>query len=94
MAAGHDGSVWVERRDLGDVAVDQFRSMYGGLFDDGRPVPTLWDVFDGEGRYLGRVELPPRFRAFATTASTVTGVVRDDLDVEYVVRYRVGFGSQ
>jgi len=51
------------------------------------------DVFDPDGRYLGRLDLPeglatsnpePVFRG-----DHVLGVVRDELDVPYVVRYRL-----
>lgn len=51
------------------------------------------DVFDSDGRYLGRLDLPegmatsnpePVFRG-----DHVLAVVRDELDVPYVVRYRL-----
>lgn len=52
----------------------------------------VFDVFDGEGRYLGAVHLPfslstspfPIFRH-----GVLWGIVRDEMDVTYVVRARV-----
>ena len=48
-----------------------------------------WDVFDGEGRYLGVVSMPPRFQARSFVGDGIYGVIRDGLDVPYVVRLRV-----
>lgn len=33
------------------------------------------------------VELPPRFAPLPVTDSSATGVLRDELDVEYVARF-------
>ncbi len=51
-----------------------------------------WDVFDPDGRYLGRVAKPEGFSA--ATGPIVRGdrmyaVARDELEVPYVVRYRI-----
>jgi hypothetical protein len=68
---------------------------------DMSPVGTLdWDVFDREGRYLGVVALPgtdavgyyapPRFvRDQATGTWYCYSVWRDEVDVEYVVAWRL-----
>ena len=51
-----------------------------------------WDIFDGCGSYLGSVEAP---RLLETSplqvlqSGTLLGVMRDELDVEYVVRMRL-----
>jgi hypothetical protein len=75
---GDDGGIWVEREPEGDET------------------GALYDVFDPEGRYLGEVTLPfaveltppPRLRdAF------LHGVIRDELDVQYAVRYRIVKGG-
>ncbi|MYI07026.1 MAG: hypothetical protein F4059_06880 [Gemmatimonadetes bacterium] len=49
---------------------------------------TAWDVFGECGRYLGQVDPGPltSLRAFPG-GSEVLGVTRDDLGVEYVVRF-------
>ena len=48
-----------------------------------------WDVFDREGRFLGVVTMPPRFRPSLFLDDTIYGVWRDELDVQYVVRLRI-----
>ena len=52
-----------------------------------------WDVFDERGYYMGRVASPvpiekEPFPVFGR--GTVTGVTRDELGVQYVVRLRLG----
>jgi hypothetical protein len=44
--------------------------------------PTRWNVFDAEGRHLGAVDMPARFRLLDVTEERVLGVARDALDVE------------
>ncbi len=56
---------------------------------------TVWDVFDEQGRYLGAVRPPvpiadEPFPVFGR--GTVTGVTKDALGVQYVVRLRVVVG--
>jgi hypothetical protein len=84
-----DGAVWVERPDL---AADPGRMEYLRVLGSGdTPFPaSRWDRFGPSGQYIGTVELPADFRPFAVLEDAVIGVQRDDLGVEYVVRYRVG----
>jgi hypothetical protein len=51
--------------------------------------PREWRVFDPEGRLLGRVTLPERFRALDIGAEWIVGVWRDEEDVETVRVYRI-----
>ena len=44
--------------------------------------PASWDVFDPQGRWLGTVAMPERFRLLAVGDDRVLGVTRDALDVE------------
>jgi hypothetical protein len=46
--------------------------------------PGRWTVFDPEGRMLGTVATPARFRVFSIGTDYVLGVWRDDMDVEHV----------
>lgn len=49
-----------------------------------------YDVFDPEGRYLGAVEAPDRIRPDPHVRGTkVYGYVTDELDVPWVVRWRL-----
>jgi hypothetical protein len=93
--AGDDGRVWVRLHQPAEQV-----PFHGSQASDGpSPIPifrepTVLDVFEEDGRYLGRVTSPfdiafapqPVFRG-----DTVWAVTRDDLEVEYVVRFRVAF---
>ena len=46
--------------------------------------PGRWTVFDPEGRMLGTVATPARFRVFEIGTDYVLGVWADDMDVEHV----------
>ena len=48
------------------------------------------DLFDAEGRYLGTVTMPDRFTPMRFIGDLVYGVWRDELDVQYAVRLRIG----
>ena len=54
--------------------------------------PVAFDVFEPDGRYLGMVRAP---RGFSTRpqpvfrGDTVWATVRDDLEVPYIVRFRI-----
>lgn len=85
IVASADGSFWAERADHLD-AVTQFTTL---AFFDRRDAGSRWDVFDAQGRFLATVDLPRRFVPMDARGLEVTGVLRDELDVEYVVTYRV-----
>lgn len=53
----------------------------------GHEGPTTWSVFDPEGRLLGVVELPERFRPRQIGADFVLGIWTDEVDVQYVRLY-------
>jgi hypothetical protein len=63
----------------GDVATDLFAAAN----------PRVFDVFDGDGRCRGRLTAPVSFWPYVFQGDTVTGTIRDDFDVSYVVRYRL-----
>lgn len=50
---------------------------------------TYLDVFDPEGRYLGRLRSPYELDFFRVRGDAVYAIVTDDLDVQYVVRLRI-----
>lgn len=55
-----------------------------------------WEVFDEDGRFLGKVESDldlERLTVHEITSDAVYGVFRDDLDVQYVVRLRIRKGG-
>ena len=58
--------------------------------------PSVYDVFDPSGEYLGRVAAPPKTTFRTMRGDHIWAVRRDSLDVEQVVRFRIvpGFGVQ
>jgi hypothetical protein len=57
---------------------------------------AAFDVFDEEGRYLGRVRLPGGMDPFPVPVirnDAVYGVARDSMDVQHVVRARILRGT-
>jgi hypothetical protein len=51
--------------------------------------PGQWDVFDGQGEWLGQVTAPAGFVAQDISADRIVGVWRDRLGVEHVQLYRL-----
>jgi len=91
---GEDGSIWVQVSQPGIRTEDP-------SYDPGDPdalpdewrEPVLFDVFDEDGRYLGAVHAPQGFNARwpqpLFTTEWVLATVRDEFDVQTVVRFRV-----
>jgi hypothetical protein len=59
--------------------------------DRGPSQPTLYDVFEPDGRYLGQVQLPAGFSAAARKGDQVWGVALGDDDVPRLKRYRIAW---
>ena len=86
VRAGPDNTIWVQR--MGEVeSIDPVAVNAPGpaeAFGGG-----TWDVFDAEGAFVGVVRMPPRFRLMEVTSDAVYGVLRDEVDVQRVVRLRL-----
>lgn len=54
-----------------------------------RPKEKRWDVFEPDGRYLGRIAVPREVSIFVARGNQVWGVMRDADDLPTVVRMRV-----
>jgi hypothetical protein len=83
---GYQGSLWVQPVQAPGLLSDEEIELYNFIEDFGS---YDWDVFDGEGRYLGVVPMLPRFTPRVFLGDKIYGVQRDELDVQYVVRVRV-----
>lgn len=83
ILASDEGALLVERPDLVEDPVALEWSQLGRQ-------ESRWDLFDPDGRLLGRVGLPPTFTPHVLAEDWIVGAFRDDLGVEYVVRYRLG----
>jgi len=84
LMAGPDGTLWVQRIITADEAKAAGRSF--NIQDTGS---STWDVFAGDGRYLGPVKLPDRFGPLRVLGDQIYGIWRDDLDVQHVKRLKV-----
>ncbi len=87
-----DGRIWV-RRYVSAAKVDP-GEIDTSRYPPGRPVitwrePTVYDVFEPDGRYLAQITMPPRTNLHAMRGDRVWGVRYGDLDEAYVVRWRI-----
>jgi hypothetical protein len=85
ILGGPDNTIWVQQVRTADRVQRE-----GGTFDAQDVGAPEWDVFDDEGRLRGTLTLPARFQPIRVIGPYVYGVQRDELDVQYVVRLRVG----
>lgn len=83
-ALGPRGSVWVQRMRTGNELVGE-----EGTFNAQDLGSAEWDVFDGEGRYLGVVTFPGRYQPIRVMGDRFYGIARDELDVQSLKVYRV-----
>jgi len=67
--------------------VDDAGNLWVQEFGPARNAAVDWSVFDPEGRYLGTVTVPDRFRVEHIGDDFVLGVGRDEMDVERVEMY-------
>ena len=63
---------------------------------EGRPLiawtePTVYDVFEPDGTYVGQVSIPDGVWVVATAGDTVWAVTHDEFDIPYVHRYRIAW---
>ncbi|MEZ4416698.1 MAG: hypothetical protein R3E10_13200 [Gemmatimonadota bacterium] len=94
LVVSDEGDVWVllhgPGRDTGEPA---YEAAAGEARAPNRwTEPNLFEVFDREGRYLGRVPAPDRLRMNprpVIRAGRLWAVVTDELDVQHVVRFRL-----
>ncbi|MDX1674923.1 MAG: hypothetical protein R3314_09025 [Longimicrobiales bacterium] len=100
VLVGRDGRIWVLLHTPAEAIPDD--QLAGG--DEGpNPRPAqrwreavVFDVFEPDGTYLGPVHGPQGMVRYPTPifdGDRVWAVVRDELDVEYVVRFRIGRGG-
>ncbi len=68
---------------------DQAGNVWVPAYEIEQGTATRWSIFDPDGRYLGDLTTPARFRVLEIGDDYVLGVWRDDLDVEYLRRYEL-----
>jgi hypothetical protein len=86
MLEGVDGSIWVQGVQSPTNLPPELQDSYNPQLDLGS---RAWDVFDADGRYLGVVDMPLRFQPVRFLGNAIYGIQRDELDVQYVVKFQV-----
>ncbi len=69
------------------LVVDDHDRLWVREWPGARTDTLRWWVFAGDGALLGSVSVSARFKLMAVRGHQAWGIVRDDLDVPYVVRY-------
>ncbi len=72
-----------------DLAVDVEGNLWVNEYEPLSDGPQHWTVFNAEGRMLGVVALPRRFRVTEIGEDYVLGISTDDLDVQHVRLYEL-----
>ena len=104
ILAAEDGRIWVSVAQPGERVPEAERTVPPPAQTGQRPripdpkwrQPLVYDVFEPDGLYLGRIKAPAKTTFRAMRGDHVWAVTRDSLDVEQIVRYRVrpGFGDR
>jgi hypothetical protein len=90
LYAGRDGRIWVMLHQPGVEGDDPaFDPANPNAIEDRWKEPLAFDVFEPDGRYLGRVTGPMGLGLFVFEGDRVWAVSRDGLGVQRVVRMRV-----
>jgi hypothetical protein len=95
LSAGLDGRIWVAL----SVPSERFEPDPPSATQE-HPPPQVkyrsrekrWDVFEPDGRYVGRVVAPRQFGAYVMRGNDVWGVLRDEDDVPAIVKMRIEVG--
>jgi len=98
LLTSEEGRIWVQVHAESEryLSADDQRAEESRLERPVNPYrePIVFEVFEPTGEYLGRVETPEGFSLFPRPVirdMTMWGVIRDELDVARVHRFRVEF---
>ncbi|MGD2122777.1 MAG: 6-bladed beta-propeller [Gemmatimonadota bacterium] len=91
IAFGPSSTLWVQRvRPVSELLNLEEPDVFDMTSRDFLDVGSRdWDVFNQEGRFLGTLLMPPRFTPHVFRGDKIYGVLRDELDVQYVVRFGI-----
>lgn len=98
LYAGQDGRVWVALSAPAEPIPEAERELDANRDPDDPPPArfrqlVVFDVFEPDGRYLGEVRAPRGFSMHPRPifrGDHVWAIVRDELDINYIVRFRIG----
>ncbi len=86
LYAGEDGRIWVQ------LAPSSPGSMpHGSTVAGTAPAPSLYDVFEATGTYLGQVQIPANVGVLVRRGDYVWGVEVDPSGVSRVVRLKIAW---
>jgi hypothetical protein len=92
LATGLDGRIWVQLSAESEAYEPEVPNDARGPVPPTvkfRPKEKLWDVFEPDGRYAGRLRAPREYSLFARRGNHAWGVARDENDIPVVVRFGV-----
>lgn len=96
IVVGEDGRVWIQRY-MPSVKLEPAK--VPDTRDGEAPAlswrePTVFDVFEPDGTYLGEVHVPERTTIWHFGTDRVWAVQRGELDESYIVAFRLQTGSR
>jgi hypothetical protein len=98
LFTGKDGQIWVQLHQSGErTATDESEGDVAEPDQVEFRERAVFDVFDTDGRYLGLVTTPPTFSVDPPPTfrdEYVWATERDELGVQYVVRYRLAHSTR
>jgi len=94
LRVGEDGTLWVHlstpgERYMPDPPPSGSPTAAAGPLLPRWREPAVYDVFEPDGRYLGRVSMPRNVTIFRLSRDKVWGTAADDDDVAIVKRFRI-----
>jgi hypothetical protein len=94
IAVDRDGRIWVSIPSPGEeipVAERDEPTRFGDVEIAPRTIrePVVFDLFEGNGEYIGRVRMPPRSVWRAADGDHVWAITRDSLDLQQITRFRM-----
>jgi len=93
LTVGTDGRIWVQLHQPGYL--DEAADPDDPDATDGWAEPAVWDVFEPDGTYLGQVRAPNSLSTYPRPIfgpEHVWAITTDELDVQYLTRFRIVVG--
>ena len=90
---GASGTLWVQPADPPPVFARRAATWATNWDYTHTVASSQWDVFDPLGRFLGQVTMPPGFVPHVFAEESIYGVLRGELDEDYLVRLRIVRGA-
>ncbi len=90
---GIDGRIWIRLHSIAERVPGGDPTVPPGVSRAWRE-PTLYDIFESDGTYVGRVRLPDGVRLVGHGNGEVWGVVAVGLDEQNLIRYRLEFAGR